>query len=143
MSYVSWASLFISVSLVRVCLCLSLSSLVRIKCLRARESLSDVSWASPLYQLLLSVVYVCLYPKISWTLFLLYTVSKALLSLCLILSLIIVYLFSNLFYNAKMSYLLSTPSASFYYVMSTRARQRLIFWVFVAREFVTDNGIIL
>ena len=85
LSDVSWASLFILVSLVvsmclatrdYVSLCLSLSdvswaslsSLVRVcLCLyqlflcasnvyvHARESLSDVSWASPLYQLVLYV----------------------------------------------------------------------------------------
>ena len=40
-----------------------------------------------------------------------------------------------------MSNLLSTPP----FITSTRARQRLIFWVFVAGEFdrQTDNGIII
>ena len=58
----------LSVSVVRVCLFLSLSTLVRVKRLHARESLSDVSRAS---QLMLSVfvyMYVSLYPKISRTL---------------------------------------------------------------------------
>ena len=59
----------ISVNVVRVCLCLSLS----------KDLLNSLST----------------------------TVSKALLSLCLILSLII---FSKLLYNTQMSYLLSTPS---------------------------------
>ena len=61
---------------------------------------------------------------------------------CLILSLIIACPFSNLLYehtNVKF-----TVNAFFYYITTIKAsRQRLIFWVFVAHEFVTDNGIII
>ena len=42
----------------------------------------------------------------------------------------------SLLYNAKMSNLLSTPSLLCHVKAS---RQHLVFWVFVAGEFVTDR----
>ena len=81
-----------------------------------------------LYQLVLSVFVLSLFKELLNSLST--TVSKVLLSLCLILSLII---FSKLLFERTI--VKFTVNASFYYVTSTRARQRLIFWVFVAGEF--------
>ena len=86
-SDVSWASLSISTSLVHI---QHLGA-------RMRISISDVNWVFPLYQL---VLYMIVYVSVSKDLLnsLSTTVSKGLLSLCLFLSLIIFYLFSNLLY---------------------------------------------